>query len=195
VYIPKDRDLKVEIIWLHHDALVAGHGRLWKMVELVTRNYWWPRVTRDIRRYMEGYDSCQRMKNRTEEIAEKLKLSNVPEKLWTHIMVNFITKLLVVAGKNAILVVYNRLSKMMHFMATTKGTSVEGLARLFRDNVWKLHRLLESIVVKIIDGGLYFIFSFHFYFTFLFFFFFSIFRTTQVRVYQSHCHISHKVMA
>ena len=63
-------------------------------------------------------------------------------------MVNFITKLLVVAGKNAILVVYNRLSKMMHFMATTKGTSVEGLARLFRDNVWKLHGLLESIVLN-----------------------------------------------
>jgi len=26
------------------------------------------------------------------------------------------------------------------------GTLVEGLARLFRDNMWKLHRLLESIV-------------------------------------------------
>jgi len=63
-------------------------------------------------------------------------------------MVNFITKLLVVAGKNVILVVYDKLSKMMHFIATTKETSVEGLARLFRDNVWKLHGLLESIVLN-----------------------------------------------
>jgi len=60
--------------------------------------------------------------------------------------VNFITKLLVIAGKDAILVVCDRLSKMTHFVATTEGTLVEGLARLLRDNVWKLHGLLESIV-------------------------------------------------
>ena len=78
---------------------------------------------------------CQRMKNRMEEVVGKLKLSEVLEKLWTHLMVDFIMKLLVVAGKDAILVVCNRLSKMMHFMATTEGTSAEGLARLFRDNV------------------------------------------------------------
>ena len=31
-------------------------------------------------------------------------------------------------------------------MATTEGTSAEGLVRLFRDNVWKLHELPESVV-------------------------------------------------
>ena len=97
-------------------------------------------------KYVEGYDACQRMKNRTEELAGKLKLSKVPEKLWTHLTVDFITKLLVVAGKDAILVVYDRLSKITHFVATIEGILAEGLARLFRDNVWKLHRLPESVV-------------------------------------------------
>ena len=87
------------------------------------------------------------MKNRTEEVAGKLKLSKVLEKPWTHLTVDFIMKLSVVVGKDAILVVCNRLSKMMHFVATTERTSAEGLARLFRDNVWKLHGLLESIVL------------------------------------------------
>ena len=86
-------------------------------------------------RYIEGYDMCQRMKNRMEVTAGKLKLSEVLEKLWTHLTVDFITKLLVVAGKDTILVVCDRLSKMTHFVATMEGTSVEGLARLFRDNV------------------------------------------------------------
>ena len=63
-----------------------------------------------------------------------------------HITVDFITKLPIVAGKDTILVVYNRLSKMTHFVATTEGTSAEGLARLFRNNIWRLHRLLESVV-------------------------------------------------
>ena len=82
-----------------------------------------------------------------EEVAGKLKLSEVPERPWTHLTVDFITKLLVVAGKDAILVVCDRLSKMMHFVAITEETSAEGLARLFRDNVWKLHGLPESVVL------------------------------------------------
>ena len=86
------------------------------------------------------------MKNRTEEPAGKLKLSEVPQKTWSYLTVDFITKLPVVAGKDAILVVCDRLSKMTHFVATTEGTSAEGLARLFRDNVWKLHGLPESVV-------------------------------------------------
>ena len=52
-----------------------------------------------------------------------------------HIMVDFITKLPIVAGKDAILVVCNMLSKMTYFVATTEETLAEGLARLFRDNV------------------------------------------------------------
>jgi len=95
---------------------------------------------------MEGCDLCQRIKNRIEEVVGKLKLSEVPEKPWTHLMVDFIMKLLVVAGKDAILVVCNRLSKIMYFVATTEKMLAEGLARLFRDNVWKLHGLLESMV-------------------------------------------------
>ena len=51
------------------------------MMELVTRNYWWPRVTRNVGKYMEECNICQRMKNRIEIPAEKLKLSEVPEKL------------------------------------------------------------------------------------------------------------------
>jgi len=70
-----------------------------------------------------------------EEVVGKLKLSEVPKKLWTHLTVDFITKLLLVAGKDTILVVCNRLSKIMYFVATTEETSAEGLARLFRDNI------------------------------------------------------------
>ena len=75
------------------------------------------------------------MKNRIEGLVEKLKLNKVLEKLWTHLKVDFITKLLLVARKDAILVVCNRLSKMTHFVVITEGTTAEGLARLFRDNV------------------------------------------------------------
>jgi len=43
---------------------------------------------------------------------------------------------------------------MVHFVPTTEKTLAEGLARLFKDNVWKLHGLPESIIS---DRGLQFV--------------------------------------
>ena len=146
VYVPKNEELRVEVIWLHHNMPAAGHRGRWKTVELVTRNYWWPGVTRDVGKYVEGYDLYQWVKNRTEEPAGKLKLSEVPQKTWMHLIVDFITKLPVVAGKDAIMVICDRLSKMVHFVATTEEILAEGLVRLLWDNVWKLYGLPESIV-------------------------------------------------
>ena len=80
IYVPKDKELRAEVIWLHHDVPTVEHGGKWKMVELVMRNYWWLGVTRDVGKYVEGFNLCQRMKNRTEEPAGKLKLSEVPRK-------------------------------------------------------------------------------------------------------------------
>ena len=80
IYVLKETELRAEIIRLHHNVLTAGYRGKWKTIELVTRNYSWPGVTRDVGRYVEGCNLCQRMKNRTEETAEKLRLSEVPKK-------------------------------------------------------------------------------------------------------------------
>jgi len=72
--------------------------------------------------------------------------NSILEKPWTHISTDFITKLPLAQGYDAILVVVDRLTKMVHFIPTTEKTTAEGLARLFRDNVWKLHGLPESII-------------------------------------------------
>ena len=72
--------------------------------------------------------------------------NEAPKKPWTYITADFITKLPLAQGYDAILVVCNRLTKMAHFVPTTEKTSAEGLARLFRDHVWKLHGLPESII-------------------------------------------------
>ena len=58
MYVLKDKELRVEIIWLHHNVLVAEHGGKWKLTELVMRNYWWPGITKDMEKYVEGCDMC-----------------------------------------------------------------------------------------------------------------------------------------
>jgi len=54
-----------------------------------------------------------------EVLARKLRLNAEPEKLWY----------------DSILVVYNRFSKISHFIVTTEKITAEGLVRLFSDNV------------------------------------------------------------
>jgi len=72
--------------------------------------------------------------------------NSILEKSWKHISVDFITKLPLAQGYDLILVVVDRLTKMVHFIPTTEKTSAEELAQLFRDNVWKLHSLPKSII-------------------------------------------------
>jgi len=77
----------------------------------------------------------------------------VLEKPWAHITVEFISKLLLAQGYDSILVVCNRLIKMVYFVPTTERTLAEGVARLLWDNIWKLHSFLESIIT---DRGVQF---------------------------------------
>ena len=72
--------------------------------------------------------------------------NSILEKPWMHILADFIIKLSLAQGYNSILVVVNRLTKIVYFIPTMEKTSAEGLARLFRDNVQKLHELPESII-------------------------------------------------
>ena len=103
-------------------------------------------MTKEVKQYVEGCDACQCNKNHTEQLAEKLMPNSVPEKPWVHILADFITKLPLAQGYNSILVVVDRLTKIVYFIPTTEKTSAEELARLFRNNMWKLHRLPKSII-------------------------------------------------
>jgi len=102
---------------------------------------------------VDGCNACQRYKNQSEVPAGKLMLNAIPEKPWSHISADFITKLPLAQGYEAILVVCDRFSKMAHFVATTEKTSAEGLVKLFQDHIWKLHGLPKSIVL---DRGVQF---------------------------------------
>jgi len=154
VYVPKNKRLRAEIIRLHHNMPVRGHRGQWKTIELVTQNFWWPGVSREVKQYMERCNACQRNKNCTQAPASKLMPNLIPEKPWSHISVDFIMKLLLAQGYDTILVVVDRLTKMAHFIPTMEKMIARGLARLFQNNVWKLHGLPENIIS---DRGLQFI--------------------------------------
>ena len=135
VYVPKNNRLRVEIIRLYHNIPMEGHRGQWKIVELVIRNFWWLETTKEIKRYIKEYNSCQRNKNYTKQLAGKLMPNSISNKPQTYISVDFITKLPLAQGYNSILVVVDRLTKIVHFILTIERTSAEELARLFRNNI------------------------------------------------------------
>jgi len=104
------------------------------------------RSDKEVKQYIKECNVCQCNKNCTEQLAGKLMPNLIPEKPWIHILADFITKLPLAQIYNSILVVVNRLTKMVYFVPTTEKTLAKGLARLFRNNVWKLHGLPESII-------------------------------------------------
>ena len=66
---------------------------------------------REVKRYVEGCNACQRNKNCTEQLAGKLMPNSIPDKAWTHISADFITKLPLVQVYNSILVVVDQYHK------------------------------------------------------------------------------------
>ena len=79
IYMPEGK-LRREIIQLHHDIPVGGHRGRWKTMELVTRNYWWLGVTKEVGKYVNGCNACQRYKNQSEALTGKLMPNTIPEK-------------------------------------------------------------------------------------------------------------------
>jgi len=77
---------------------------------------------------VEGCNACQRNKNSTEQPVGKLMPNSIPNKAWTHILADFITKLPLAQGYNSILVIVDWFTKMIHFVPTTEKTMAKGLA-------------------------------------------------------------------
>jgi len=75
------------------------------MAELVERNYWWSGIMKEVGRYVDRYNTYQRNKNCVEAPVGKLIPNTIPERLWRHISIDFITKLPLAQEYNAILVV------------------------------------------------------------------------------------------
>src|ERR1700677_5095486 len=146
VYVPKNDNLRQKVVKLHHNSFSAGHPRQWKTIELITRNYWWPGLSRFTIEYVKECDTCNRTKTFPEKPVRKLLPLPIPNTPWKSISSDMIVSLPESQGCNAILVVADRFTKEAHFIPCTNETSTLGLATLFHDNVWKLHGLPDDIV-------------------------------------------------
>jgi len=141
IYILQSLDLCRQIVALCHDTQIAGHPRRWKTLELVSRNYWWPQMSRYIGQYMSTCDLCLWTKPWQHSPVGKLQLLSVPDERWDMLSISFVVKLLESSGHNAIMTVVYSVSKRVHFVPMHTMVTAEGVARLFLHYIWKLHSL------------------------------------------------------
>jgi hypothetical protein len=146
IYVPNHRDLRRRIIAQHHNSLVAGHPSRWKTLELVSRNYWWPQMSRLIGLYVKTCDPCARTKLQHHKPQGELHLMETPAERWDKISVDFIVELPNAHGHDAIMNVVDIVSKRAHFIPTFTTVNAEGAARLFLKEVWRHHGLPRSVV-------------------------------------------------
>lgn len=151
VYVPKDQSLRLELLKLHHDISTAGHPGRWKTLELITRNYWWPGMSIDVKKYVQGCDTCQRNKTSHQPPFGLLQPNEVPGGPWEIITCDLITQLpesqdLAGNPRTAIIVVVDRLTKRAHFYATTDQCTATEVAEVMYEHVFRLHGIPRQII-------------------------------------------------
>ena len=130
-----------------HDTKVAGHMGQDKTIELIRRNFWWPRMNERIIDFVRSCPICQKNKAARHQpygLSSPLELPHAP---WQSIAMDFITELPTSEGCDQLWVVIDRFTKMAHFLPLRKERkTVADLAVIFAREVWRFHGLPTDIV-------------------------------------------------
>jgi hypothetical protein len=140
LYIPSIDVVKQQILQQHHDSPTAAHMGVAKTINLIKRNYYWPKLAPDVEHYIQTCHVCQRVKPSNQRPAGLLHPLPIPDGRWREVSMDMVTGLpKTKSGNDAIIVFVDRLTKMAHFAPTTKQVNGEGWAKLFINNVFRLH--------------------------------------------------------
>ena len=153
IYIPNNKDIKEEILKEHHDPADVGHPEQHRMQELIKRTYWWPGLKENVKKYVQGCVKCQQNKMQHQKKAGKLHPLEIPEGPWQDISIDMIGPLSKSNEMDAILVIMDRFTKIIRLKAMMTNISSEGVAKIYRDEIWKIHGIPKMILS---DRGLQF---------------------------------------
>ncbi|XP_011270565.1 hypothetical protein CAOG_08903 [Capsaspora owczarzaki ATCC 30864] len=137
---------KDDLLYFKSAFYAAGHFGIRKTIELVQRDYYWPKMHDTIQHYVESCETCIRSKTSSHKPYGLLKPLPIAEHPWKSISMDFITQLPPSNSFDAICVVVDRLTKMAHFMPCTTRINALGTADLLIRRVFLYHGLPDDIV-------------------------------------------------
>ncbi|KAK3506499.1 hypothetical protein QTP70_003045 [Hemibagrus guttatus] len=143
-YIP--RTLRTPLIHSSHTSLGTGHPGVNETLSLLKQRFWWPNMTSDIRRYVQGCRECAISKSPHHLLSGKLQPLPIPNRPWSHLGVDFITDLPVSNGCTCVLVVVDRFSKSCRLIPLLGLPTAMDTAELLFNYVFRYYGLPEDIV-------------------------------------------------
>lgn len=144
-WVPNSEPLRVRLIQEMHDSHMTGHPGREGTAALMIRQFFWPCMLQDVRRFVRNCDICNRNKAWRERRYGFLKPLPVPNRVWSDLSIDFITDLPQSKGCSNIMVITDRLSKGVIFEACADIT-VETLVFKFLRLVYRNHGLPKAIV-------------------------------------------------
>jgi len=145
--VPEDKDLRFDIIRMHHAPIYAGHRGKMKTHAAIGHTFWWPKMHLDVQQFVRTCDSCQRNKHLTVKPAGLLQPLQIPDRRWECVTMDLITQLPKTGrGHDAIMVFVDKLSKYVRFAPTHTHVTSTGAAFLFLDKVVSLFGLPKKLV-------------------------------------------------
>jgi hypothetical protein len=136
IYVPKDNDLRRDIVKQYHDHIATGHPGRWKTYELVAREFWWLGMSQFVHNYVNGCATCQTTKIRP-RTRIPLQPNQVPTGIWKSITMDFVTDLPPTKGFDSMFVVVDRFSKATIVSPCRKDITAEGTSQLYLEQVWR----------------------------------------------------------
>ena len=146
ILVPDIPELQCEVVRSRHDHPTAGHPGRTKTLQLIRRDFYWPRMSALVDRYVATCHSCSRYKKPRRKPHGLLQPLPLSERPWSSISMDFIEQLPVSRGFDAILVVVDRFSKMALFIPSTSTCTAVDLADLFMRNVFSKFGVPQDVV-------------------------------------------------
>jgi len=125
---------------MHLIDVHGGHLGTGNTERNIAQHYWWPHLQAEVTEYVKTCPICQRNRKPTHKpYGETLSLP-VPRDTWTSVSMDFVTGLPTTPrGHDSIMVVVDRMSKMVHLIATQTNVTAQQVAQLYQDRVFALH--------------------------------------------------------
>ncbi|KAE9234358.1 hypothetical protein PF004_g9395 [Phytophthora fragariae] len=146
VVIPADDGLRARLVHEYHDAPAGGHLGREKRFAALSRDFFWPRMYKWIRKWVRSCEICQWVKPAASEQAP-LRPLPIATSAWRSVCMDFIFGLpRDTEGRTGVHVFVDRFSKMVHLAPVAVEVTADESAELFLDLVFRHHGLPESIV-------------------------------------------------
>jgi hypothetical protein len=124
-----------------------GHFVAKKMEDVLASHFFWPKMRRDVERFVSRCTTCQKAKSRLNPHGLYIPLP-VPSIPWVDISIDFMLGLRrTKRGRDSIFVVVDRFSKMAYFIPYHKSDDVDHIADLFFNEIVRLHGMPYTIVL------------------------------------------------